>query len=107
MGKLLSGLVLLLFVNASCNKNPKTVAFTNSAAKPIFDSKCKSCHGSGMSAQRSWLYDASDYNGSIKPYISSIYSTVYVQKSMPQGSTLTQAELSSFKAWYDAGYPAN
>jgi mono/diheme cytochrome c family protein len=92
---------------ASCKKNTEKVNFTNSKVKSIFDSRCASCHASGKSNSREWLYDPSDYNGSIKNNINDLYETVYQRKSMPKGSALSSDELSSFKSWYDAGYPAN
>lgn len=102
--------ILALF--ASCSKDSSTtlttsaVAFEHATAKPIFDKYCTSCHASGKSNAKDWLYNAADYNTSIKGYISTIYNDVYTKKSMPQGASLTTAELASFKSWYDSGYPA-
>lgn len=100
---LLSSSAVLMFAS-SCKKD-KT-AFTNSTMKPWFDSYCKSCHGSGGANSGDWKYDPTDYSSSIKSKISDIYRVVYTQKTMPQGTTLTQAELDKFKSWYDSGYPA-
>lgn len=82
------------------------VAFEHATAKPIFDTYCASCHASGKSNYRDWLYDPTDYTTTIKGKISTIYNEVYVKKSMPEGTKLSTTELAVFKAWYDAGYPA-
>jgi|GEM_PF-1057486 len=82
------------------------VAFEHATAKPIFDTYCASCHASGKSNYRDWLYDPADYTTTIKGKISTIYSEVYVKKTMPEGTKLSATELAAFKAWYDAGYPA-
>ena len=97
-----------LSIIVSCKKSstPK-VAFTNADAKPLFDNYCASCHASGKSDAGKWLYDSGDFDGSIKANISKIYSEVYTRKSMPVGKSLTSAELTAFKKWYDAGYPSN
>lgn len=84
-----------------------TTAFTNATIKPMFDTYCASCHASGKSNQKDWLYNPADYTVSIKGYITKLYSEVYTKKTMPEGTKLSTAELTAFKAWYDAGYPAN
>ena len=43
----------------------------------------------------------------LKNSIHDIYETVYVKKSMPQGTSLSASDLQAFKSWYDAGYPSN
>jgi cytochrome c5 len=75
--------------------------------KPWFDTYCKSCHASGGSAANKWKYDSDDFNNTIKNQISSIHSTVVIQKSMPQGINLSAAELQKLIDWYNAGYPIN
>jgi mono/diheme cytochrome c family protein len=82
------------------------VAFEHATMKPFFDTYCASCHASGKSNYKDWLYDATDYATSIKGHISTIYTEVYVRKTMPENTTLTTAQLAAFKAWYDAGYAA-
>jgi len=95
-----------ILFQTGCKKSTN-IAFTNADAKPIFDKYCASCHASGKANAGDWLYDASDYDGSIKGSINDIYQTVYVRRSMPRGSSISAAELTKFKAWYDAGYPTN
>jgi hypothetical protein len=101
---------LTLVVLTSCKKDAvtptTTVAFEHATIKPIFDTYCVSCHSTGKVNANKWLYNPADYNSSIKGYITSIYKDVFTTKSMPQGASLTAAQLTAFKAWYDAGYPA-
>jgi uncharacterized membrane protein len=98
-----------LVMISACQKNDSTAktAFTNASVKPIFDTKCATCHAASGSNSGSWLYDPADYNASIKNSIQKIYETVYIKKTMPQGSSLSASELQAFKSWYDAGYPSN
>lgn len=104
-------IVLMATSLGSCKKEDTTsgtttVAFEHATIKPLFDKYCASCHASGKSNANQWLYNAADYNASIKAAISNLYKSVYTNKTMPQGATLTTAELTSFKSWYDSGYPA-
>lgn len=101
-------IALIGFGFSSCTKTSTTTntAFTHATMKPWFDSYCASCHASGASDAGKWLYDPTDYTGSISDHISSIYREVYINKSMPVGIQLSSSELSSFKSWYDAGYAA-
>jgi mono/diheme cytochrome c family protein len=103
--------IFLLSVLTSCKKETTvtpttTVAFEHATIKPFFDTNCASCHATGKINANKWLYNPADYASSIKGYITSIYKDVYTTKSMPQGATLSAAQLTSFKTWYDAGYPA-
>ncbi|HAK80398.1 MAG TPA: hypothetical protein DCM71_26735 [Runella sp.] len=93
-------------VDPATDTTTTKVAFEHATAKPIFDTYCASCHASGKSNYRDWLYDPADYTTTIKGKISTIYNEVYVKKSMPEGTSMTAAQLAAFKAWYDAGYPA-
>jgi len=104
----LASVAIIGFSISSCTKTTTSskTAFTNATMKPWFDSYCASCHASGKSDAGKWLYDATDYNGSIQSSMSSIYRTVYINRSMPVGVQLSSSELNSFKSWYDAGYPA-
>lgn len=99
----------LIVLASSCQKTSNTdkIAFTNTSVKTIFDTKCASCHNASGSNSGAWLYDPSDYTTSIKNRIQKLYETVYVKKSMPQGASLSAADLQAFKSWYDAGYPSN
>lgn len=89
----------------SCKKS-SNVVFEHATMKPWFDKYCASCHASGKSNAGDWKYDAADYDGTIKNKISKIYQTVYTNKTMPKGTTLSQTDLDAFKSWYDGGYPA-
>lgn len=89
----------------SCKKTP-AVPFTNPAMRAFFDTKCASCHASGKVNAGDWLYDPSDYNATIVSHSGHLKEEVYDKKTMPP-SGATAAELAAFKAWYDAGYPAN
>lgn len=101
----------LLVVSAmgiySCTKKEPVVEFTNTTMRAWFDTYCKSCHQSGGSAAKNWKYDGSDFNNTIKKYISDIKKEVVDKKSMPEGQTLSTAELQKFIDWYNAGYPVN
>ena len=98
---------LLLIGVQSCQKTSTGTAFTNTTMKPWFDDNCASCHASGKKNADEWLYNASNYESSIKSEISSIYSEVYTRRSMPEGYSLSTDELNKFKTWYDDGYPSN
>jgi len=106
-------LVTIAFFSAviiSCKKTTTAttkIAFTNAEMKPWFDTYCASCHSNGRSNSSQWLYDASDYDKSIKSEIGELYKEVYTNKSMPIGVSLTASELTKFKSWYDAGYKSN
>jgi mono/diheme cytochrome c family protein len=103
-------IICFLVLSFSCKKTITTttkIAFTNATMKPWFDTNCASCHASGKPNSSEWLYDASNYESTIKIDISEIYREVYIKKSMPVGTSLTTVELSKFKTWYDAGYSAN
>jgi cytochrome c5 len=95
--------VFIIVYGLSCKK--AKVDFAHASMKPWFDTYCASCHAAGKSDAGKWLYDASDFNGSIKDNIAEIYKLVYVNKSMPP-SGITQAELAKFNDWYNAGYSA-
>lgn len=71
--------------------------------KPLFDSRCITCHGATSGdgpitnyAQTKALVD----NGKLK-------LTVLTTRSMPQGSTLTAGQLGQVQCWLDAGAPNN
>ncbi|MFM2386565.1 MAG: hypothetical protein RL660_1322 [Bacteroidota bacterium] len=95
--------VLVVVASTSCEK--AKVAFTNPGMKPWFDTYCAGCHATGASSAAKWLYDPADYDASIKTHIARIYDAVYVKKTMPPAG-LSQAELSKFTDWYNAGYSA-
>ncbi len=116
LSKKMSGVVVLgmatLFsctissVEPTSTETSTAVAFEHATMKPFFDTYCSSCHASGKSNYRDWLYDASNYTTSIKANIATLHNQVYVRKSMPENTTLSTAQLAAFKAWYDAGYAA-
>ncbi|MFN8355158.1 MAG: hypothetical protein U0Y10_11960 [Spirosomataceae bacterium] len=110
---ILVAVVMGLTVSSCSNSSDPTpastetaVAFEHATMKPWFDTYCASCHASGKSNYRDWLYDPTNYTSSIKGNIAKIYSEVYVLKSMPEGTKLSSADLATFKTWYDAGYAA-
>jgi mono/diheme cytochrome c family protein len=83
------------------------VALANITMKNWFDVNCAKCHASGKIANKDWLYDASDFNGSIKTHLDLIYKEVITEKAMPEDTYLSAAELAKFKTWYDAGASPN
>ena len=90
----------------SCKKETTKVAFNHSIKADFFDVHCKSCHQSGGPNASSWLYDPSDYEGSIKTHLTHIYEQVDGGYMPPQGG-LTIAELDAFDAWFFANGPAS
>jgi cytochrome c5 len=101
---LFTTIILIGIVLSSCKKSSNNVAFTNATMKPWFDTNCSSCHASGKSDAKKWLYDANDET-TIQNNISSIYKAVYTSKTMPP-TGISAAELAKFKSWYDSGHPS-
>lgn len=74
----------------------------NSNIKGIIDRHCLSCHsGSGPGPD-----DYRSYEG-IKPHLDEghVLQNVVIDKTMPQGGSMTQAERDSINCWIKAGYP--
>jgi uncharacterized membrane protein len=100
-----------IFLLQNCAKDTTTssntpkVAFTYAPVKAYFDSKCADCHASGKSNASNWLYDPSDYDGSIKSYGSAIHNDIVVKQSMPPSGSTT-SEKNNITTWKNANYPA-
>lgn len=90
----------------SCKKESTTVKLEHATAKAWFDTRCAQCHASGGPNVSDWYYNPNDYNTSIKNNINRIYNEILVDKSMPDPLGPNSADSATFKAWYDAGYPA-
>lgn len=73
--------------------------------KGIIDQHCISCHaaGSGVSGA---IGDYRTYEG-IKPFIDNgkVLAEVVVDKTMPQGGGMSQAQRDSINCWIAASYP--
>ena len=91
---------------ASTTTTTTTTVFEHAIMKPWFDTYCASCHATGKSNARDWLYNPANYESSIKGVITNLRSQVVTLRAMPQGISLSAAELNKFKTWYDAGFPA-
>jgi cytochrome c5 len=111
MKKMFFAAVVLFAVTTilhSCKKESTAkVAFTHSVMKPWFDLNCAGCHASGASNAGDWLYDPTDYEGSISMHLSHIKMHVIdgVNPIMPPNG-LSQAEKDKFIAWFNLGGPA-
>jgi hypothetical protein len=100
----------LIAIAVSCNK---TAEFTPECdgSTPTYDAdisliiqqSCTPCHASGGSNDNYMTYSN----------MSSIISNgkfekeVLTQQSMPQNSSLTEAQLNKIKCWVENGYPEN
>lgn len=87
-----------------CNISGVDFSYTRNI-KRIIDQQCVSCHqpGSGVSGA---VGDFRTYGG-LKPYLDNgkILKRVVVDKSMPQGGGMSQAERDSVNCWIAAKYP--
>lgn len=98
-----------MFFAGSCKKyNPSCDGSTptyNADIKDIIDANCtqSGCHGAGSSRG-----DFRTYAG-LSPYLSNgrFKSEVLTKQSMPQGGSLSHAELNLIQCWNDNGYPEN
>jgi len=104
---LLSGITIFTI---SCNKTPEFTP-TCDGSTPTYDAdislilqqNCNQCHGSGSSNG-----DYSSYSG-----LSNVISNgdfekeVLTNQSMPQNSSLSEAQLNTIKCWIENGYPEN
>ena len=91
---------------ASTTTTTTTTVFEHAIMKPWFDTYCASCHATGKSNARDWLYNPANYESSIKGVITNLRSQVVTLRAMPQGISLSATELNKFKTWYDTGFPA-
>jgi cytochrome c5 len=104
--KIIALLLIIIVANLIACKKADKIAFTNIKAKPWFDTYCASCHASGKSDSKKWLFDPTDFNSSIKDEMPKMHSLVAIQKTMPP-SGMSATELQVFLDWYNAGFPAN
>lgn len=110
--------ITCFIVIASCTKDvgpnpdlaPKqtnicdTITFSKHI-KPIIDNNCTGCHGAGYSYGDLTTHtgikakvDAGSFKARVVDQVPSV---------MPQGGTLTDAQLTLIKCWLDAGAPNN
>jgi hypothetical protein len=82
---------------------PVKEALSNVVMKNWFDSNCSRCHSVGKIAEKDWLYDATDYQASIKAHLPTIYQEVITEQVMPEDKPLSAADMATFKTWYEAG----
>jgi hypothetical protein len=90
--------------NTNTTVDCSTVTYSGTIAG-IATSKCNSagCHAAGSSNG-----DLTTYAGMQAKFNSgSLKQRVIVEKSMPQGSTLTDTQLKQFECWINAGAPNN
>lgn len=111
---LMLGILAVAFFWAACGKeNPKgpdcnipntDFSYTKNV-KRIIDRHCVSCHqpGSGVAGATG---DYRTYNG-LKSHLDNgkILQRVVIDKNMPQGGGMTQAERDSINCWIAAKYP--
>ncbi|WP_105014948.1 c-type cytochrome [Polaribacter porphyrae] len=64
--------------------------------KPIIDSNCIQCHGTGGNFPNLTTYTGVSTNATI-------VKTEIVSKRMPQGGSLSDAEIQAISCWVDAG----
>jgi hypothetical protein len=75
--------------------DPDPVTSFSTDVKPIIDNNCVSCHGGSR------FPDVRTYD-KIKANASSIKSAI-VNRRMPQGGSLTNAEIEIIRSWVDGG----
>ena len=68
--------------------------------KPIIDSSCIQCHGSGGNFPNLTTYSGVSSNAAI-------VKNAVVSGRMPQGGSLTQEQIKAIECWVDAGAPNN
>jgi uncharacterized membrane protein len=103
--------IIVIFLLTSCENNVEEVtkidktscdpaiSFSNNV-KPIIDNNCIECHYPGNQ-----FPDLTNYN-SISNNATSI-KTAVVNRIMPLGGTLTNAEIELIRCWIDNGKPNN
>jgi hypothetical protein len=90
--------------NNNATVDCSTVTYSGTIAG-IATSKCNSagCHAAGSANG-----DFTSYAGLQAKFTSgALKQRVVVEKSMPQGSTLTDTQLKQFECWINAGAPNN
>lgn len=86
-----------------CNISGVDFSYTKNI-KRIIDQQCVSCHQPGGAVGA--VGDFRTYNG-LKTYLDNgkILKTVVIDKNMPQGGSMSQAERDSVNCWIAAKYP--
>ncbi len=107
---LLPGLVLGLFVISACKKDSN---ITCDGSTPTWDGEMAtfisaSCNSSGCHNAGAGIGDFTSYAG-IQPYLSNgtFEKEVMTKRTMPEGSTLSDADLTKVQCWIDNGYAEN
>jgi hypothetical protein len=86
-----------LLYPGSVGGNDTTAATYNGYIKPLVSARCVSCHPS-----------YNDYAGlNVMVANGKFKNRVVVVKNMPQGSTLTAAQITKIDLWLNAGAPNN
>jgi uncharacterized membrane protein len=90
-----------------CNISGVTFTY-NSNVKGIIDRHCISCHRTGSGVAVAENFDFTTYEG-LKPHLDDghVLEYVVIDKTMPQGGSMTQAERDSVNCWILDGYPKN
>jgi len=89
---------LLYGTKAADCSNPDAQGPKFAAVELLVQSKCVSCHSAGGTSP-----DLSTSCNILSNY-EGIYNDCVVSKTMPQGGSLTAAQISIIKGWYDAGH---
>ncbi|MFN0213502.1 MAG: hypothetical protein ACKVT2_04545 [Saprospiraceae bacterium] len=84
-----------------CNLPNATLSYTLNI-KHIIDQQCLGCHGGIGPGPDNY----STYEG-IKPHLDEghVLERVVIEKSMPEGGGMSQAQRDSINCWIAAGYP--
>jgi len=91
----------------ACNISGATFSYTSNI-KGIIDRHCISCHAPGTGVAGADNTDFRSYEG-MKSHLDAghVLERVVIDKDMPQGGGMTQAERDSINCWIQAGYPKN
>jgi uncharacterized membrane protein len=91
----------------ACNISGVTFSYASNV-KGIIDRHCISCHRTGSGVAEADQFDFTTYEG-MKPHLDAghVLERVVIDKDMPQGGAMTQAERDSINCWIQAGYPKN
>ncbi|GAB4494611.1 MAG: hypothetical protein OHK0019_21480 [Saprospiraceae bacterium] len=91
----------------ACNISGVTFTY-NTNIKRIIDTHCISCHRTGSGVAIAQDNDFTTYEG-MKSHLDAghILERVVIDKDMPQGGGMTQAERDSINCWILSGYPKN
>jgi hypothetical protein len=84
---------------AEPNKPTTKVTYSNFVGG-LFQTKCASCHAPGRPQASFWTFNG---YSSVISNADQIRNLVIVTKVMPQGGSLSAAELKSLQDWYDQG----